>query len=202
MIINPGPTLLRRVRQNRGRKQSWFEIGYGDSPLSGQKIMGRTSSNAMTSRLMICSGLKSRMFWVKRTALSMGPFNEPILNIDSTLYISLNSPTSKEEKIVKIPRPMIPVWKFKWSAITPRKKGAIPVPKIMPLEIIIPVANERSERGVNFEIAAVATGKKVQERLTWKMRAMSINERLDTSDRPMVLSPVVMMLIIRIFLNP
>jgi hypothetical protein len=47
----------------------------------------------------------------------------------------------------------------------PRRKGVNPAPKIIPIEIITPVAIDLSERGVNLEIVARATGKKARGRV-------------------------------------
>jgi len=86
---------------------------------------------------------------------------------------------------------MIPTWKLKWSAIKPKSTGAPPFPKIIPMEIATPMAMERSERGVRFETAASAAGKKPTERVAWRMRVIRIKGNVEESASPMVLSPVV-----------
>ena len=60
---------------------------------------------------------------------------------------------------------MIPTWRLKWSAIKPKNTGAPPFPKIIPMEIVAPMAIEPSERGVKFEMAAKPAGKKPTERV-------------------------------------
>ena len=79
-------------------------------------------------------------------------------------YLSLKNLTSWEEIAVKAPNPNIPNLKLKWSATNPKIKGPPPVPKITPMAIINPMANDLSEVEVNFEIAIKATGKKARER--------------------------------------
>jgi hypothetical protein len=79
-------------------------------------------------------------------------------------YISLKNFTLKEDRVVRIPSPRIPIWKLEWSAITPRRKGLPPIPKIIPIEIIRPRAIALSDREVNFETAERPTGKKARER--------------------------------------
>jgi hypothetical protein len=44
-------------------------------------------------------------------------------------------------------------------------KGVRPTPKTIPMEIMTPVAIERSGRGVNFEMVARPAGKNVRERM-------------------------------------
>jgi len=78
-------------------------------------------------------------------------------------YSFPRSLTPKEEMVVKIPSHKIPTWKLKWSAIKPRIRGVPPIPKIIPMESVTPMAIERSERGVNFEMAARPAGKKARE---------------------------------------
>jgi hypothetical protein len=85
-----------------------------------------------------------------------------------TFHSSYSSPknlTLKEERVVRTPNPKIPTWKLKWSAMRPRRKGVNPAPKIIPIEIITPVAIDLSERGVNFEMVTSPIGKKAREKV-------------------------------------
>jgi hypothetical protein len=120
----------------------------------------------------------------------------------SLSYSSLKNLTIREERVVNIPSPKIPTSKFKWSAITPKRKGTNPTPKIIPIEIITPVTIARSDRGVSFEMVDRPMGKKAMERVAWRIRAVTIIGRVEARERPMVLSPVIMIPNTSIFRYP
>jgi hypothetical protein len=80
-------------------------------------------------------------------------------------YFFSKSLTAKDDRVVKTPNPRIPTLKLKWSAITPRTRGVLPIPKITPMERTTPVPIDRSEREVNFDMATRPTGKKAREKV-------------------------------------
>ena len=86
---------------------------------------------------------------------------------------------------------MIPIWKLERSAIKPRSTGAPPFPNIVPKAIATPIAIERSERGVRFESAANAAGKKPTDRVACRTRVIRIMGNVEERASPIVLSPVV-----------
>jgi hypothetical protein len=47
----------------------------------------------------------------------------------------------------------------------PRRRGVIPDPRIVPIDITNPVAVDHSERAVNLEMAANPTAKKMVEKI-------------------------------------
>jgi hypothetical protein len=120
----------------------------------------------------------------------------------SPSYLSLKNLTIREERVVKIPNPKIPIWKLEWSAITPKRKGITPPPKIIPIEMITPVAIARSDRGVSFEMVDIPMGKKARERVACRIRAVTIIGRVEARERPMVLSPVMLIPSTSIFRYP
>ena len=117
-------------------------------------------------------------------------------------YASSKNRTAKDERAVKSPSPRIPILKLKWSAITPRTKGVLPIPRITPMERITPVAIDRSEREVNFDMATRPTGKNAEEKVACRKRVIRIEGRVEAAERLMVLRPVAKRLTLSILPYP
>jgi hypothetical protein len=65
-----------------------------------------------------------------------------------------------------------------------------------------PVAIDRSEREVNFDMATKPTGKKVREKVACRKRLIRIKGRVEAAERQMVLSPVAKRLALSILRYP
>ncbi len=103
---------------------------------------------------------------------------------------SFRNLTPRKENVVKTPKQNMPTRKLRWSATTPISRGLSPVPKIIPMERMIPVAVARSETEVNLDMVAMPTGKKKREKVACRNRVAKMRGRVEDRAKPIMLKPV------------